>query len=144
MLLLSILLTFCALINPSLSNEDVGACPDGDWKDAGFLGLGCLLWSSQHTHSWEAANEFCFEITDFIGNAAFSRDWWTSGSDWGREGRWYWTSSLNPVPDFVWKSGQPDGGVEENCLLIKVNLGEVDMAQDDSCDSYGYHICQIK
>ena len=164
MLLLSILLTFCVLGNPSFCDEDVGACPDGDWKDAGFLGLGCLLWSSQHTHSWEAANEFCFErnsslveieteqqwdylvseITDFIGNAAFSRDWWTSGSDWGREGRWYWTSSLNPVPDFVWKSGQPDGGLDENCLLIKVNLGEVDMAQDDSCDSYGYHICQIK
>ena len=126
--------------------------------------MGCLLWSSQHTHSWEAANEFCFqrnsslveieneeqfdyivsEITDFIGNSVFSRDWWTSGTDWGREGRWYWTSSLTPVPDFVWKNGQPDGGLDENCLLIKVNLGEVDMAQDDSCDSYGYHICQIK
>ena len=164
LLLLSLLLTCSLFTNPSHGEDASAACPDSEWKDAGFLGLGCLLYSSQHTHNWEAANEFCFqrnsslveieneqqfdyivsEITDFIGNSAFSRDWWTSGTDWGREGRWYWTSSLAPVPDFVWKSGQPDGGLDENCLLIKVNLGEVDMAQDDSCDSYGYHICQMK
>merc|ERR1712110_491429 len=97
MLLLSTLLTFsCLFTNPSLG-ANAAACPDSEWKDVGFLGLGCLLWSSQHTHSWEAANQFCFQRNfSFIENSAFSRDWWTSGTDWGREGRWYWTSSLTP------------------------------------------------
>ena len=118
MLLLSILLACSLFTNPSHGeNAAASACPDGEWKDAGFLGLGCLLYSSQHTHSWQAANEFCFqrnsslleieneqqfdyivsEITEFVGNSAFSRDWWTSGTDWGREGRWYVANKTRPT-----------------------------------------------
>ena len=35
------------------------------------------------------------------------RNWWSSGTDVGRNGVWLWATSCNPVPDFVWIPGYP-------------------------------------
>ena len=115
------------------------SCPNQFWVDASMTGLGCLLFNSTTSYSWERANDYCqtqenatlLEIwtelqLDFVQNELIfltdheeSRDWWTSGTDQGREGHWYWASSLSPVADFVWNEDQPDsmnGGQQQNCL----------------------------
>ena len=42
-------------------------------------------------------------------------DWWTGGN---LEDDWTWAKSKKPVGDFVWASGQPNGGKGENCLFL--------------------------
>ena len=46
--------------------------------------------------------------------------WWTGGTDVGRDGKWYWAASLTPVPDFIWKTGEPNN-VNYNCMYLAYN-----------------------
>ena len=142
-------------------------CPNQFWVDASMTGLGCLLFNSTTSYSWERANDYCqvqenatlLEIwtelqLEFVQNELFfltdheeSRDWWTSGTDQGREGHWYWASSLSPVADFVWDENQPDSasGKQQNCLALVDTF--LFRGHDIMCDGEAYlvfPICQNK
>merc|ERR1712209_317741 len=115
-----------------------GACPD-KWLDASFVEMGCLFFNNTAAVDWEEANVICEKYSDatlvdiqsemqmdflqmeldVIANAeGTSHSWWTSGTDVGREGEWYWATTLEEVGDFVWYSSQPGGGTVENCLML--------------------------
>ena len=49
------------------------------------------------------------ELTLLANTGVWTR-WWTSGTDLGREGHWYWASSLAPLPGIGIPSGQPHMG----------------------------------
>ena len=142
-------------------------CPNQFWVDATMTGLGCLLFNSTTSCTRERANDYCqvqenaslLEIwtelqLDFVRNELIfltdheeSRDWWTSGTDQGREGQWYWASSLAPVADFIWEEGQPDSdGGQQNCLALLAR--DPFMGHDVTCDNSGHNpifpICQKK
>merc|ERR1712179_694422 len=116
-------------------------CPE-KWTQATWVDLGCLLFNTTKSYTWEQAAVYCQssnlnstlvtfqdeEQMEFIQmelealeEAVGARDWWTSGTDITREGQWVWLSSLTPVPEFVWHSGQPAGGVNENCLMLSAS-----------------------
>ena len=114
-----------------------GPCPSG-WVDASWVGMGCLLFDSTTTYTWEEASQYCQTTADaslvemlnveqhdfvkmeleFLEAHEVAGFWWTSGLDLGREGKWYWSSSLNPVGDFMWYSNEPNGGIRENYMGI--------------------------
>ena len=162
-----------ALFSASVGSSEVeqpqsNPCPNQLWVDASMTGLGCLLFNSSTSYTWEKANDYCqvqenatlLEIwtelqLEFVQNVLFfltdheeSRDWWTSGTDQGREGHWYWASSLSPVADFVWNEDQPDGGIDQNCLaLLDTYLfrgHDMNCDLTDSSQSPIFPICQKK
>ena len=89
----------------------------------------CLLFSDIERSTWESASVACQEAgsslveilnqgqLDFVRSQLFFLadvgvvgDWWTSGTDFGREDqKWILMSSLSAVADFVWHSGEPNG-----------------------------------
>merc|ERR1712117_674816 len=79
-----------------------------------------------------------------LANTGVWTRWWTSGTDLGREGHWYWASSLAPLPDFVWYPGQPARGHLENCAYFDqwqdFMIGDIDCGVNSNI----YPICQIK
>merc|ERR1712192_53112 len=135
-------LLFCsqgeALQVSKLTEEGSGSCPD-HWIDATVNGLGCLYFNSSTEVNWEEAGKLCqapeneaslLEIEtelqfDFVRSelmllqdSGTSSDWWTGGTDLGRDGHWYWAGSLAAVGDFIWYSDRPNGGTYGNCLLM--------------------------
>ena len=67
--------------------------------------------------------------------------WWTGGIDIGREGAWYWASTLTPVGDFIWQSGMPRNNTDWNCMLLSPSMNY--KAQDHYCNNAPcYAICQ--
>ena len=68
--------------------------------------------------------------------------WWLGGTDLGREGRWLYISSLTPVPPQLWsqEGGQPNEGVEANCLYMRRGHGGL---YDFICDSHQFPVCQL-
>ena len=120
--------------------ETSATCPD-KWLDASFVEMGCLFFNNTAAADWEEANVICKEYSnatlvdiktemqmgflqmelDVIANAeGASHNWWTAGTDLGREGEWYWATTLTDVGDFVWhwNSDNPDSGTAENCLYL--------------------------
>ena len=135
-------------------------CPDS-WIDAMSSGSGCLYFNSTADVTWEEAANWCqlynaslLEIwlklqLDFIRSELMflqdngvSRDWWTGGTDLGREGHWSWIGSLGPVADSIWYPGQPSGGTAENCLHLPVSYGF--LGHDVGCSYDRAFICQRK
>ena len=124
--------------------------------------MGCLLFSSNATLTWEEANVYCQEEEngtllqiwnelqfDFIRmELGFLFDhvqverWWTSGTDAGKEGTWRWASSLVPVGDFMWQPGQPDAGLSDNCLYL-AESGDF-FGYDMPCSNHYAAICERK
>ena len=108
------------------------------WVDGTLVGMGCLLFSSNASMTWNEADVFCQfeqsaklvsieteEQVDFVkmvlgmlADHESRRGWWTSGKDEGREGEWYWAATLNPVYSFVWNPHQPSGVFGRNCLVF--------------------------
>merc|ERR1712004_592743 len=115
-----------------------GQCPD-KWQDASFMEMGCLFFNNTVAVNWEEANVIC-EMTpnatlvdiqsevqmgflqmelDVIANAeGATHYWWTAGTDMGREGRWFWITTLTAVEDFVFNPGQPSPTTSLNCLSL--------------------------
>merc|ERR1711936_33269 len=149
----------------AFGEKDAGSCPE-NWVDATLTGMGCLLFNTSEVMAWEDASVSCYHSKSslveietelqldflrselrFLANSGISESWWTSATDLGREGRWYWASSLSPVPNFVWDSDEPSGSTEENCGMLYV-YDELDFMMNDYLCEYGpysaYPICQIK
>lgn len=62
---------------------------------------------------------------------------WIGLTDQETEGVWLWSHSLSAPQNSQWKSGAPDGGTTENCVML-LN-GSLD---DFSCDHVIYFICE--
>ena len=99
--------------------------------------MGSLLFSNTENLTCEDASVACQEAgstlveilnqgqLDFVRSQLFflvdvgvSENWWTSGTDFGREDQWIWMSSLSAVADFVWHSGEPNGDTTQNYLWM--------------------------
>ena len=61
--------------------------------------------------------DFLIMELEFLETTDGARSYWSGGADWNREGQWYWANSLLPVEDFVWHTGQPDGGLNDGNYL---------------------------
>ena len=61
------------------------------------------------------------ELTLLANTGVWTR-WWTSGTDLGREGHWYWASSLAPLPGIGIPSYPPhiimDNSFKPQVLLL--------------------------
>ena len=68
------------------------------------------------------------------------RDYWGGGTDFGREGQWYWMNSLLPVDDFVWANGEPNGNTEENFIEFRYDHNY--MLNDIEHNHADFPICQ--
>ena len=161
MLLLPAFLTSLWLLAPALATSltSPAVCPEG-WVDA-QLDLGCLLFKASLGYSWDQANNHC----NLEGNASLveiitpeqheyiivelqlladngkKHDWWTSGTDVGKQGRWFWVQSLELVEEFVWGDDEPNTPTN-NCMFL--SAARHFMAYDRNCASEMYPICQIK
>ena len=165
-MLLSTIATFLiipsALGTSELQGGSESACPR-PWVDGTLLGLGCLLFNSTETYTWEGASVYCqgeenatlVEIwtetqLDFIrmelqmiSEVETSKDWWTAGTDVGREGKWNWATSSAAVGDFIWADSNPDGGFSDNCLDLCDTCGSTGfMGSDWDCSRSACPICQ--
>ena len=100
--------------------------------------MGCVLFNTTASMTWEEANNYCQQDENgtllqiwnelqfdfirmelgFIYDHVQVGSWWTSGTDAGKEGVWRWAASLVPVGDFIWHSGQPNDGLNGNCLYL--------------------------
>ena len=138
-----------------------GPCPSG-WVDASWVGMGCLLFDSTTTYTWEEASQYCqtnasaslvemlnVEQHDFVKMELEFLEtheergfWWTSGLDLGREGKWYWSSSLDPVGDFMWLADQPSDGIKGNFMGIGSQFEP--MGYDTASTYERFPLCQRK
>ena len=164
---LSVLVLSSALAGSKLAkrksvNETSSKCPE-KWLDASFMEMGCLLFNNTAAVTWEEAKAICKEDSnatlvdiqsemqlDFLGmeldvianTEGTSHYWWTAGTDAGREGQWYWATTLTEVGDFVWAPYEPNQ--TGNCLYLVSNWGY--KGGDRSCETTRgiYPICQLK
>ena len=150
------------LLLPLLLSSPLASCQapcPTSWVDGSLLGLGCLLFEGTPALSWSEAAAYCQtehqasllvlqteEQLDFVrsqevlGSHEGPKAWWTGGTDQGREGGWYWASSLATVGDFVWREGQPNGGAGQNCLELDIGLGY--QGGDSGCEDKYFPVCQ--
>jgi len=119
-----------------------GACPAG-WFDPDWLdGFGCLLFNDTHHMTWESAARACQEdhggfllkiatqeqkafvamMLETLYGTGIGPRWWVGATDNNHEGRWVWPD-LSPVEDFVWHSGQPDGGLAAEFGYVYSEVG---------------------
>merc|ERR1711909_6800 len=133
-------------------------CPSG-WTDATYVGMGCLRFDSSKSYTWDKAHGFCTTVGGHLveikteGELKFIRNqldvlddheaaynWWTSGTDIGVDGNWFWSVSLSKVEDYIWSSNQPNGNGSENCLVLYHSYSY--MAHDYDCAAGYMPICQ--
>lgn len=67
-------------------------------------------------------------------------DFWTSGSDEGNEGNFYWASNGESFDFQIWHPIQPDNFNGENCVVLR-HQDDVYKFNDFPCDSKIYFIC---
>merc|ERR1711909_47379 len=144
-----------AIAEPTEENP----CPD-HWIKGDWVGLGCLLFNTTTKYSFEDAFAQCqdqdstlleihfqeqldfiqMEIASISDHEGTSFDWWTAGTDLGKEGRWMWLGSLSSVPDFLWHTGYPRLLTDHNCLLIENSFNYE--GYDYKCSYNAVPICQ--
>jgi len=159
MLLSLELLLLTTALEASGERVDESSCPS-TWMDATSVGLGCLYFEARETLSWEAASEFCQgeqggqlvevhgeEQFDFLlmvlamlGDHEGGQYWWLGGTDVGREGRWFWISTLTPVQGSIWQSSYPQHDTARNCLDFHTkNFG---VSSHNPCSTPLKPVCQ--
>ena len=143
----------------SLPEPERGPC-EGSWVDGSLVSMGCLLFHTKDYLTWDDAAAFCLTqhqgaklvaieteqqmqflslVLGFLGH----HNWWTSGTDRGREGEWYWASTLAEVGGFIWPVDEPNEGIDANCLNLRFTSGGNYEGYDQQCDSLHLPICQI-
>merc|ERR1711874_697283 len=137
-------------------------CPE-KWLDASFVDMGCLLFNSTRPYIWNDAVSYCqsesqpntslVEITTevqlkfvqmelrILADHEGNKHWWTSGTDAGINGKWFWARSLSSVEGFIWHDGQPNSA-SDNCIML--NYGYNFEGDDVGCKNSLYPICQSK
>ena len=164
-MLKSVSLIFIVLIGLVIGiDSQENPCPD-NWIRATFVDMGCLYVNRTAAVTWEEANQICQNVEnqnaflveiltedqmdflsmelDVISEGEAVR-YWTGGTDTGREGQWFWISSLKEMGDFVWASGKVSSGTKYNCFAL---VPAFDYLGDDYVCSSSYYsiypICQI-
>merc|ERR1711915_149670 len=150
---------FLPILSARWDSPKDSSCEAG-WLDATWVDMGGLLFYSGAAMTWEKANDHCQKQEDaklveattedqfnflimelnLLDDHEKSRDWWTSGTDIGREGNWTWMGSLSQIEDFVWRNDQPNGGIGFNCLALQDSFEY--LGDDYNCASALYPICQ--
>ena len=69
-------------------------------------------------------------------------NWWSSGTDVGRNGVWLWATSCRLVPDLVWIPNYPNNPDNHNCMTINFKHGF--LGSDEMCFYENPPICQRK
>ena len=137
---------------------DLGPCESG-WVDAKDLDLGCLFLGNDYG-TFQDANTFCYNKSahlveiltenqmDFmvmqlqlLQTVTGGRAYWAGGTDWNREGQWYWAHSLIPIESFVWYKGESQEGTNNNYMVFYPGLGYYCADVINDWDQ-GYPICQ--
>merc|ERR1712080_69175 len=160
MLLLATLLSLLSIRSDgSLQMFESTACV-APWMEDSSGGLGCLFFSSENAMTWYAADALCHDqhnaklisiesaeqkefvqmVMAFLGGHEETHQWWSSGTDQGREGEWYWAATLSAVGSFMWHNDQPNGGTTDNCLYLNT-IGE---GCDGGCSNEYFNICERK
>ena len=148
----------CVLGDSGETGDAAGPCEPG-WMDAHLEGLGCLLFGTE-PGTFQDANTFCFNksahlvevVTEdqmnymvmelqLLETLLGERWYWGGGTDWNREGQWYWAHSLIPIETFVWGKEEPNRGINENYMVFFPKHGYYCA---DIENEYGspYPICQ--
>ena len=163
MLLFLILGLFSTSVAANEFEDNGNTCPE-HWTDGSLLKMGCLLFNSSATFTWTDASYYCQDpeggnsslveienqeqmeylllMLNLLGDHGDRWTWWTSGADLGREGNWYWSTSLQSVEKFVWHTSQPNQGLDANCLALWYPLGYEGV--DEPCSKQYSPICQRK
>jgi len=73
---------------------------------------------------------------------------WTSGTDQGEEGKFYWMSTGQPLTYENWNSAEPnnfiyENGESENCLELWDRDGRGLKWNDSHCSFLSYFICEV-
>jgi hypothetical protein len=88
-----------------------------------------------------------YSTTDFVHKAA--KDFWTSGTDLGNEGNFFFLSNGKSVDQLTWAHGEPnnakksDSNETENCMSFTMNENlKFFRLFDRFCSMKFYFICQ--
>ena len=66
---------------------------------------------------------------------------WLGATDLIREGSWVWQSTDNDVEYDRFQAGEPNGGINENCMMMWYENGNW---VDGVCQqSLNFHICEL-
>ena len=90
--------------------------PCQDWVDGSLANMGFLCFHTDDFLTWDDAAAFCFsqgaklvaieteqqlQFMSLVFGFLSHHNWWTAGTDRGREGEWYWASTLAQVDTFT-------------------------------------------
>ena len=160
MISLSLVILVCVhLVLGVAETSDENPCPEL-WVQGTWVGLGCLLFNTTQKYTWEGALAYCqnedsnlveiqfqeqldfliMELDVLADHEGSEYEWWTAGTDLGKEGRWMWQGSLSPVPQFLWYSSHPNDNNEHNCLMLESGWNYA--ALDYDCQYTAMPICQ--
>ena len=140
-----------------------GNCPE-NWIEASFVDMGCLYFNSTKAlPSWDDTITTCQIATpnstlveimteqqmafiqmeiDVLADHEGARHWWTSATDAGINGKWFWAASLAPVEDYVWHTGYPKNEAANNCMMLHSSYRA---GYNIGCDyPSAYPICQLR
>ncbi|XP_065170343.1 C-type lectin 37Da-like [Atheta coriaria] len=129
---------FCFMLVNSIKNYYIFKINKLNWH-AAFQD--CL------TRNLQLATITCSEeqtaIDDVINKTGVTNEWlWTSGTDQGEEGNFFWMSTGKPITFSKWSHPQPDNaGGRENCINLW-NTDGVFTWNDWGCDNKLYYICE--
>ena len=133
------------------------------WVDGSVVNMGCIHFNTDSFKTWDEAAAFCLTqhgsklvaieteqqmefISQVMGYLEY-HNWWTSGTDRGREGEWYWASTLNQVHlDLLFVKSFNSKNPQKwkwNCLSLRFTSRGNYEGYDQQCDSLHRPICQI-
>lgn len=141
----------------SISTEQARQCPDSRWEaflnSCYFVGSNALAWSnaSESCNTMNSSlasvttpekNEYLIFLAKTKG-VSNSDGYWLDGTDYLREGLWFWNSSGICITYQNWGSGEPNNMHEgEHCLEIKTTKNYT--WNDEKCtSSTRQYICEM-
>ncbi|XP_030582126.1 CD209 antigen-like protein D [Archocentrus centrarchus] len=111
---------------------------------------GSLYYVSSNKTSWQNSRQDCLqrgadlmiinsqEEQNFANQ--FKKYLWIGMTDSETEGSWKWVDGT-PVTTRYWNSGEPNGGINENCGQIK-NYNSQNSWNDENCSNLHFWICE--
>ncbi|XP_078574309.1 adhesion G protein-coupled receptor L3-like isoform X5 [Branchiostoma floridae x Branchiostoma japonicum] len=147
----------CVPVTPSSSHPNSLPvrlnCPEGWIRQGGS----CYKFHINDRKSWEEARQTCREESselvsieteeehDFLRaltvNGLYSDSFWTSGTDESSEGVFKWNATGSNVTAGGWKTGEPNGRRNENCIELRRQHNF--LWNDARCEHKNFFICEI-
>ena len=127
----------------------MGTC-SGRYDDYWWRDVNSWPWREQRRKNREEARQFCsvkggdlvkveFEEENTFIQDKFGEDFWLGATDKENEGSWVWTDGTW-VDWTNWKSGEPDGKRNANCL----RMGSNGQWYDLSCMKERPFVCSVQ